>query len=246
VPEWQRVSWRYSFLEDRLGWVCRASKKSKRDASLARFFDMISRQQILLTWVSLEQRLANHALRGVSFAFAKSNLEDDPVTSTSPPLLGRPGEPGRVHWPAVLAAVSASFALVAGVFAWIATHPHKAALPLQAMKVTALPAPASPPPPQAPAFSATPAFYHSAPKKVIASNIPLMEENPPSLPPPASLDRRDAGAAKGPPKPPAGETYGTQVLFLNNRETAADAARHEHKLLFVMHISGNFEDSCFT
>jgi hypothetical protein len=48
------------------------------------------------------------------------------------------------------------------------------------------------------------------------------------------------------PKPPDGETYGTKVLFLNNREAAADKARNEHKLLFVMHISGNFEDSCFT
>jgi hypothetical protein len=48
------------------------------------------------------------------------------------------------------------------------------------------------------------------------------------------------------PKRPAGETYGTQVLFLNNQVAAAEAARHEHKLMFVMHISGNFEDSCFT
>ena len=48
------------------------------------------------------------------------------------------------------------------------------------------------------------------------------------------------------PKQPPGETYGTQVLFLNNREIAADTARREHKLLFVMHISGNFEESCFT
>jgi hypothetical protein len=36
------------------------------------------------------------------------------------------------------------------------------------------------------------------------------------------------------------------VLFLNNPAVAADLARRENKLLFVMHISGNFEDSCFT
>lgn len=57
--------------------------------------------------------------------------------------------------------------------------------------------------------------------------------------PQAVLDKTTA-------QPLAGETYGTQVLFHNNQAVAADLARHEHKLLFVMHISGNFEDSCFT
>ncbi len=66
---------------------------------------------------------------------------------------------------------------------------------------------------------------------------PLPEPEPP-LPQP-----KDATPA---PPPPAGETYGTQVLFRNNRASASETAKREHKLLFVMHISGNFEDSCFT
>jgi hypothetical protein len=53
-----------------------------------------------------------------------------------------------------------------------------------------------------------------------------------------------------PPEPaparPAGETYGTSVLFLNNPEQAARVALQEAKLLFVLHVSGNFEESCFT
>jgi hypothetical protein len=42
------------------------------------------------------------------------------------------------------------------------------------------------------------------------------------------------------------ETYGTQVNFLGIPEEAAEQARQEKKLLFVLHVSGNFEESCFT
>jgi len=182
------------------------------------------------------------------------------VPSTPPPLPRGFGEPCRINRLAVLTSVFASFALVAGIFAWIATHPRKAAPPppsasVAAIDLTAEPL-APPAPPQARVFSATPAFHRSQKRDEIASNIPLMEVNPPSLPPPASPEpkqNKDPDAERTPPwqlpppsKQPGGETYGTQVLFLNNRETAIDAARREHKLLFVMHISGNFEESCFT
>ena len=124
------------------------------------------------------------------------------------------------------------------------------------MAIVELPAepPAPPAPPKASAFSATPVFYRTSSHEVISSKIPLLEVNTPPLPPVSlqrkreseHLDRRDAVPTEAPPKQPAGETYGTKVLFLNNREAAADTARREHKLMFVMHISGNFEDSCFT
>jgi hypothetical protein len=45
---------------------------------------------------------------------------------------------------------------------------------------------------------------------------------------------------------PDGETYGTKVLFLRNPEVAAQQALKARKLLFVLHLSGNFEDACFT
>jgi hypothetical protein len=197
------------------------------------------------------------------------------VTSTAPPLPRPPscmtprresspvwsGQPSRINRPIILATVSVSFALVAGVFAWIATHPHKAASPPQSLSVTVVDLPAAvrepQAPPQPPVFSVTPVFHHTPSREKISRNVPLVEVDSPPLPPPASPQPKrkkkgDNAEWMAPwqlpptPKEPAGETYGTQVLFLNNQEAAADKARHQHKLMFVMHISGNFEDSCFT
>ena len=64
-----------------------------------------------------------------------------------------------------------------------------------------------------------------------------------------------AGPAKGPqPVParsvkPAGATcgsFGTSVAFLANPAEAGRQASRDSKLLFVLHISGNFEDRQFT
>jgi hypothetical protein len=41
-------------------------------------------------------------------------------------------------------------------------------------------------------------------------------------------------------------TYGTTVDFVDSPADAAQQALKERKLLFVMHISGNFEDARFT
>ncbi|MHB1425467.1 MAG: hypothetical protein ACYC3I_20050 [Gemmataceae bacterium] len=174
-----------------------------------------------------------------------------PPSHSSPPTLSA----SRLHGSAILASASVSFALVAGVFAWIATHPRPAALSPQATSVVTTAdsieltaEPLDPPtPPQALFIAATPAFHRLHPRDEIVSNIPTLKEAPP-LPPPASPPaKRDTEAAlvQAPPHP-AGETYGTQVLFHNTQAAAANLARNEHKLLFVMHISGNFEDSCFT
>jgi len=196
------------------------------------------------------------------------------VTSTAPPLPHSPlhltlrresslncsGQPYRLNWPIIFASVSASFALVAGILAWIVTHPHRDSPPLQSLRLAAIETPAllfaPPEPPQAPLFSATPAIHHT-PREVKTCTAPSLEVESPPLPPPSAQSKQykssDAENASPPQLPsspqlkrPAGETYGTQVLFLNNQETAAEIARHEHKLMFVMHISGNFEDSCFT
>jgi hypothetical protein len=45
---------------------------------------------------------------------------------------------------------------------------------------------------------------------------------------------------------PACETYGTGVKFHASPADAARAALRDHKLMFVLHISGHFEDSQFT
>jgi hypothetical protein len=46
--------------------------------------------------------------------------------------------------------------------------------------------------------------------------------------------------------PRAAETYGTKVAFVSNPPDAAQQALKERKLLFVLHLSGNFEDEKFT
>jgi hypothetical protein len=45
---------------------------------------------------------------------------------------------------------------------------------------------------------------------------------------------------------PACESYGTAVEFLSRPADAARQAVQEDKLLFVLHVSGNFEDAKFT
>jgi hypothetical protein len=178
----------------------------------------------------------------------------------STPAAG-PGRSSRLNWSAIVASVSLSFALVVSVIAWIITHPHKAAMhadspsaaaaaemksrPLAAIEPVLKPSSFDP----AQEIETLPAVYRPEQPDRIVRRIPVIEEAPPSLPPPASPQPRcEAPPAAVPAAPPqlAGETYGTQVLFLNNQETAADLAKREHKLMFVMHISGNFEDSCFT
>jgi hypothetical protein len=50
--------------------------------------------------------------------------------------------------------------------------------------------------------------------------------------------------------PPAAEnacgTHGTQVAFFDSPRDAAVRAKAEQKLVFVLHVSGHFEDPQFT
>ena len=50
-------------------------------------------------------------------------------------------------------------------------------------------------------------------------------------------------------KPAEGATcgsYGTTIEFLDSPKEAAAQAKKEKKLVFVLHVSGNFEDPRFT
>src|SRR5262249_35693238 len=42
------------------------------------------------------------------------------------------------------------------------------------------------------------------------------------------------------------EAFGTAVEFVRNVPEASRAADKQHKLMFVLHVSGNFEDTGFT
>ncbi|HMF12286.1 MAG TPA: hypothetical protein VKE94_08265 [Gemmataceae bacterium] len=45
---------------------------------------------------------------------------------------------------------------------------------------------------------------------------------------------------------PACESYGTAIKFSSRPAQAARQARHDGKLLFLLHVSGNFEEAKFT
>jgi hypothetical protein len=53
-------------------------------------------------------------------------------------------------------------------------------------------------------------------------------------------------AARAQNSSPNGGRYGTQVDFIDDPTEAAKLALDQKKLLFVMHIAGNFEDNGFT
>lgn len=48
------------------------------------------------------------------------------------------------------------------------------------------------------------------------------------------------------PAAPRKETFGTALAFERNLAEAVQLAQQERRLLFILHISGNFEDSEFT
>jgi hypothetical protein len=133
----------------------------------------------------------------------------------------------------VIAAAAVSFSVVACIAAWIIAHPGK-----------------SPPPPvvvNPPLVhpDATPLLVH-APKPIrddMRLTVNSVEPSPRSQPERVRLIDLPAPAS---PEKPAYETYGTSVHFLSNPAEAAALARREKKLLFVLHVSGNFEESCFT
>jgi len=60
------------------------------------------------------------------------------------------------------------------------------------------------------------------------------------------------GGGSRPVKPVADKSeggcgsFGTQVEFVDTPSEAARQARKEQKLVFVLHVSGNFEDPRFT
>jgi hypothetical protein len=159
-----------------------------------------------------------------------------------------------VNFSAVIAATTVSFVVLAGVITWIATHPGKATHQTEPAPILAVLTPPSgtvvmpPAPPPAVPLVTMPAVYRPHREDALINHIPQDDEVPPPLPPPAPEPKsvKAPPAADAPPAQPAGEMYGTQVLFLNNPAVAEETAQREKKLLFVMHISGNFEDSCFT
>lgn len=181
----------------------------------------------------------------------RSQHSPPPLPTTRP--LEQANTP-RWHGSVIVASLAVALVFVMGVFTWIVVHPHKArseppattaaSLTASSPVITGAPA-ALPPPPAAPAIELTLVKQRVENQEGLIDRLPLLEESPPPLPSPVSAEPKGEAKAAA-PQQPAGEKYGTEVLFLNNSTVAGDKARDEKKLLFVMHISGNFEDSCFT
>jgi hypothetical protein len=61
-------------------------------------------------------------------------------------------------------------------------------------------------------------------------------EPPTAIQNPQPLIKKEAGCG----------SFGTSVQFVDTPSAAAQQARKEQKLVFVLHVSGNFEDPRFT
>jgi hypothetical protein len=58
---------------------------------------------------------------------------------------------------------------------------------------------------------------------------------------------KDPAPVKSPPKEKSeGGCHGTSIDFVSSPSDAAKQAKKEEKLVFVLHVSGNFEDPRFT
>jgi hypothetical protein len=60
------------------------------------------------------------------------------------------------------------------------------------------------------------------------------------------ISNHKGSSASGNPFPPCEEGLGTGVKFVATPKMAVEMAEREGKLLFLLHISGNFEDADFT
>jgi hypothetical protein len=159
-----------------------------------------------------------------------------PVPAPTP----RPA-PRLIHWPAVAATVAVAVLFVTGVMAWVAGRgaasptAHATSAPLASDPALGEPRPLPvlfPGPEEGPAGLPTPDEDGPGPRTV-----------PPGWATPAP---RPVTEAPAPRARPACETFGTSVEFVANPREAARQAADDHKLLFVLHVSGNFEESQFT
>lgn len=171
--------------------------------------------------------------------------------------------PGLIYWPAVFVAGGMALAMLTGLVVWLGLRgdespaaqviPEQESPQLPAQKpapVALKDEPTSPAPVQQPTVhprshrssSVHRSLARPRPAPAKGPELPVPEPSPPV--PPAAPPAAPAPVAVAPR--PVGENYGTSVLFLSNPTEAGRVARSEDKLLFVLHVSGNFEESCFT
>jgi hypothetical protein len=153
-----------------------------------------------------------------------------------------------------LAAVPAALFAV-GVTAWVAHLPARGAAPMPPVALAALPDA----PPEVPAIAedppapppAPPADEPPPPAPAPTPPAPERSAEAPAAPPPLAFDPTPVNLGPALPAAPAAapktcETFGTSVEFAASPAEAAKVATRDGKLLFLLHISGNFEDAGFT
>ena len=163
--------------------------------------------------------------------------------------------PPRLYWPPVLVAAAVSAVLILGTTAagvvYACTRgpdeppdteaasspkqesPAPVAVPPKTKVLP--PAPAPRPVVVARAKAPAPLLPERSPPKPVAPPVP---EPPPPEPPAQPVVAAAPPAARG--------SFGTCVEFAASPLAAARLAREQQKLLFVLHVSGDFEDSRFT
>jgi hypothetical protein len=152
--------------------------------------------------------------------------------------------PSAVSWGALGAGVAFCLLLVLGLaLAALALRPREAtSLESVSLEPTLpaelLPLLSSPPaePPSAPARPGPTPFAVG-----MSKGRPLLAREKPAEPAPPVVKPAAAPGEGG-----QCETYGTSVHFVSTPREAAQRAAQEQKLVFTLHVSGNFEDPAFT
>ncbi len=161
-----------------------------------------------------------------------------------------------IYWPAVVLAGAVGALFVGGVIVGVALHPPRTVHPIRV--ALAAPAAVDPAPPLPEDDAAPPPPTASADPAVSPMNRDDAGRYDPP-PPPASRrpGRRPVRGPAGPSRrapaekkeaPPAAvcSTFNTSVAFAVSPATAEKQAARDGKLVFLLHVSGDFEDDAFT
>jgi hypothetical protein len=177
-------------------------------------------------------------------AFLAGVIHPSAVRATPPPVRREP----LLYWRPVAAAGGASLFLIAALAVWLAVASPPRSL-ADAPEPVALASPQTTPEASKPEELPQPPTRDLPPEQPAPVREKPKAETPaaPAAPAPAEV-KAPAAARPAPPEPGKSPTalLGTTVEFVDNPAAAARAAAREDKLLYVLHVSGNFEDPQFT
>jgi hypothetical protein len=197
-------------------------------------------------------RPALRPARGAALGPPAVNTEENAV----------PTDRALVYWPVIGALAGFCVVLLLLLVLVLRSERHQPAAASTAQKAEArsggarvadtVPTPA---PRRAPASAPDtlppPPKVNSPAAPALADSDPPDDGSPAPPPPPTGLPDLLRPQSGGCPAPQPGgvaarERYGTAVDFVDDPTGAARQALREKKLLFVLHVAGNFEDSHFT